>query len=201
MLDTQLTIVGNLVAAPRLSFTKDGLAVASFRLASTRRRFDRGTNEWRDLDTVFANVTCWRALAHNVAGSLKRGQSVIVHGRLSVRDYETKEGQQRQSVDIDAIAVGADLARMALTAVKPVGARPGIDAHMPERDAFESDGGSGDAAHFGDELSGPHRPLEEPLGLVPAALDDVPPEDDGDEFEPSTSLAEDDRLAAAGAAL
>jgi len=197
MLDTQLTIVGNLVAAPRLSFTKDGLAVASFRLASTRRRFDRGTNEWRDLDTVFANVTCWRALAHNVAGSLKRGQSVIVHGRLSVRDYETKEGQQRQSVDIDAIAVGADLARMALTAVKPVGARPSVDSqHMPERDAFESDGGSADGSHFGDDAA--HRPLDDTTDLVD--VDELPPGEDGrDEFEPSSSLADHDRLAAAGA--
>ena len=109
MFDTQVTVVGNLVAEPRLASTNDGQAVASFRLASTPRRFDRATGEWKDGDTLFTNVTCWRALAENVFASLKKGSSVIVLGRLSVRPYETKDGDKRQSVDIDAIAVGPEL--------------------------------------------------------------------------------------------
>jgi single-strand DNA-binding protein len=119
MFDTHVTVVGNLVAEPRLSFTKDGQAVASFRLASTPRRFDRNAGEWRDGDTLFTSVTCWRALAENVSASLKKGCSVIVLGRLSVRPYETKEGDKRQSVEIDAIAVGTDLGRV-ITVIKRV---------------------------------------------------------------------------------
>ena len=119
MFDTHVTVVGNLVAEPRLSHTKDGQAVASFRLASTPRRFDRSTGEWRDGDTLFTGVTCWRALAENVSASLKKGCSVIVLGRLSVRPYETKEGEKRQSVEIDAIAVGTDLGRV-ITVIKRV---------------------------------------------------------------------------------
>jgi single-strand DNA-binding protein len=111
MFDTQVTVVGNLVAEPRLAFTKDGQAVASFRLASTPRRFDRTEGEWKDGDTLYTSVTCWRALAENVSASLKKGASVIVLGRLSVRPYETRDGAQRQSVDIDAIAIGPDLGR------------------------------------------------------------------------------------------
>jgi single-strand DNA-binding protein len=111
MFDTQVTVVGNLVAEPRLAFTKDGQAVASFRLASTPRRFDRTSGEWKDGDTLFTSVTCWRALAENVSASLKKGASVIVLGRLSVRPYETRDGDKRQSVDIDAIAIGPDLGR------------------------------------------------------------------------------------------
>jgi single-strand DNA-binding protein len=117
MFDTHVTVVGNLVAEPRLSFTKDGQPVASFRLASTPRRFDRTAGEWRDGDTLFTSVTCWRALAENVSASLKKGCSVIVLGRLSVRPYETKEGDKRQSVEIDAIAVGTDLGRV-ITIIK-----------------------------------------------------------------------------------
>jgi single-strand DNA-binding protein len=112
MFDTRVTVVGNLVAEPRLTFTKDGHAVASFRLASTPRRFDRVAGEWKDGDTMFTNVTCWRALAENVITSLKKGTSVIVLGRLSVRPYETKDGDKRLSVDIDALAVGPDLGRV-----------------------------------------------------------------------------------------
>ena len=117
MFDTHVTVVGNLVAEPRLAFTKDGQAVTSFRLAATPRRFDRVAGEWRDGETLFTNVTCWRALAENVAASLKKGSAAIVMGRLSVRPYETRDGAQRQSVEIDALAVGSELGR-AITIVK-----------------------------------------------------------------------------------
>jgi single-strand DNA-binding protein len=117
MFDSQLTVVGNLVADPRLSTTPDGSSVASFRIASTRRWFDRATGEWRDGDTLYANVTCWRGLAENVVASLKKGQSAVVLGRLSVRPYETKDGEKRQSVEIDAQVVASDLSR-AISLVK-----------------------------------------------------------------------------------
>jgi single-strand DNA-binding protein len=117
MFDTLVTVVGNLVAEPRFTITKDGHAVSSFRVAATSRRFDRSTAEWRDGDTLFANVTCWRGLAENVMASLKKGSSVIVYGRLSVRPYETKDGDKRQSVDIDAMAIGPELGRV-VTVVK-----------------------------------------------------------------------------------
>lgn len=117
-MDTQVTVVGNLVADPRLATTSSGHLVTSFRIASTPRRFDRGSGEWRDGETLYANVTCWRGLAENVASSLHKGQSAIVVGRLSVRPYETKDGEKRQSVDIDAVAVGPDLSRTMAMAVK-----------------------------------------------------------------------------------
>jgi single-strand DNA-binding protein len=156
MFDTQVTVVGNLVAEPRLAYTKDGQPVASFRLASTPRRFDRASGEWKDGDTLFTSVTCWRALAENVYMSLKKGSSVIVIGRLSVRPYETKDGDKRQSVDIDAMAVGPDLGR-ATTIIKRVeravqppveaeSAVPSEDDLVPSEDGSEGeDGADGDA--------------------------------------------------------
>ncbi len=111
MFDTHVTVVGNVVAEPRSAQTRDGHPVASFRLASTPRRFDRATGEWRDAETMFISVTCWRALAENVLLSLKKGSAVIVMGKMSIRPYETKDGDRRQSIDIDAMAVGPDLGR------------------------------------------------------------------------------------------
>jgi single-strand DNA-binding protein len=178
MFDTQVTVVGNLVAEPRLAYTKDGQPVASFRLASTPRRFDRASGEWKDGDTLFTSVTCWRALAENVHMSLKKGTSVIVIGRLSVRPYETKDGEKRQSVDIDAMAVGPDLGRATTIirrmerAVQPSveadSAAPTADDFEPSAEASdEEDGGEGDVAApggvdwgvslgepFGDSLGG-----------------------------------------------
>ncbi len=80
----------------------------SRRFASRRPRAGSiaRAGEWKDGDTLFTSVTCWRALAENVHLSLRKGNSVIVIGRLSVRPYETRDGEKRQSVDIDAMAVG-----------------------------------------------------------------------------------------------
>jgi single-strand DNA-binding protein len=154
MFDTNVTVVGNLVAEPRLASTNDGQAVASFRLASTPRRFDRAAGVWKDGDTLFTNVTCWRALAENVYMSLKKGSSVIVLGRLSVRPYVTKEGEKRQSVDIDAVAVGPDLGRAtALIRRAERTAQHSVEAEAPSMEDLVpsaavsdgEDGGDGDA--------------------------------------------------------
>jgi len=163
MFDTQVTVVGNLVAEPRMAYTKDGQPVASFRLASTPRRFDRATGEWRDGDTLFTSVTCWRALAENVYMSLKKGTSVIVIGRLSVRPYETKDGEKRQSVDIDAMAVGPELGR-ATTIIKRIerAVQPSAEAQ------FEATGAD---------------------GVVPSVADSD--DDDGDEGEGTSAGSTD----------
>jgi single-strand DNA-binding protein len=181
MFDTQVTVVGNLVAEPRLAFTKDGQAVASFRIASTPRRFDRTAGEWKDGDTLFTSVTCWRALAENVSASLKKGASVIVLGRLSVRPYETRDGDKRVSVDIDAVAIGPDLGR-AIALVKraergvpapgvasdPVGALEAAMSDAQPEAAGSSDGPVPGATDWGysvdAEAGAPGIPLEGEVG-------------------------------------
>jgi len=108
--ETYLTLVGNVVGTPSLRLTKNGHAVANFRVASTPRRFDRDANKWVDGDTLFVTVTCWRALAENAAQSLKKGQPVVVHGRYYQRNYVTEE-TARTAYELDAISVGHDLSR------------------------------------------------------------------------------------------
>ncbi|HEY7101564.1 MAG TPA: single-stranded DNA-binding protein [Mycobacteriales bacterium] len=82
----------------------------SFRIASTSRRFDRDSQRWIDSAQLFLGVTCWRELAGNAAASLRRGDPVIVSGKLSTRTYE-KDGQNRSVCELEALAVGPDLAR------------------------------------------------------------------------------------------
>ncbi len=53
-------------------------------------------------------MTCWRALADNVARSLVKGDPVIVRGRLYTRQFE-HEGQRRMSIELEATAVGPNL--------------------------------------------------------------------------------------------
>lgn len=110
MNDTYITIVGNVVDDPRPRTTSAGVPVASFRIASTSRKFNRETGSWEDNEKLYAKVTCWRYLADNVVASLRKGQPVVVTGRFFAREY-IKDEVTRMSYELDAIAVGHDLAR------------------------------------------------------------------------------------------
>jgi single-strand DNA-binding protein len=111
MNETMVTVVGHVATEPTLRMTPAGARVGSFRLASTERRFDRGAGGWRDGSTTFFTVTTWRNMAENVCGSVEKGQPVVVHGRLKDASYDTKDGQHRTVLEIDAFAVGHDLRR------------------------------------------------------------------------------------------
>lgn len=111
MNDTTVTVMGNVALEPRMRVTSGGARVTSFRLAVNERRFIKELNTWRDGETMWFTVSAWRTLAENVHDSVFKGQPVVVHGRLRVRIYDDKEGQQRTSVEIDAISVGHDLTR------------------------------------------------------------------------------------------
>lgn len=110
MHETMITVVGNLVDDPRSRVTDSGIEVSSFRLGSTSRRFDRESTRWVDAASLFLSVTCWRTLGTNVVTSLRKGDPVVVHGRLFTRQYE-KDGQVRSAYEVDAVTVGPDLAR------------------------------------------------------------------------------------------
>lgn len=107
--DTPITVIGNLVDDPDLRFTPSGAAVSNFRVASTPRTFDKQANEWRDGDTMFLSCSIWRQAAENVAESLRKGDRVIVSGRLKQRSYETSEGEKRTVFEVDVDEVGPSL--------------------------------------------------------------------------------------------
>jgi single-strand DNA-binding protein len=95
--DPEITLVGNLVDDPELRFTPSGQAVASFRVASTPRIYDKTANEWKDGDSLFLTCNVWRQAAEHVAESLQRGMRVIVRGRLKqpvLRDQAGREAHR-----------------------------------------------------------------------------------------------------------
>ncbi len=106
-----VTLAGYVATEPYYRVTNDKTPIVSMRVAWTSRFIDRETGEWRDGKTSFANVKCWRKLANNVAPSLRKGQAIVLTGRLQVRDFDDKEGRRRIAVDIDADAIGHDLSR------------------------------------------------------------------------------------------
>jgi single-strand DNA-binding protein len=102
-----ITFIGNLTDDPDLRFTQSGAPVGSFRVASNRRFTDRGGNQQEE--TTFLNVNCWRDLAENAAETLKKGDRVIVIGRVRVRSYENREGQTVWTTEIEADEIAPSL--------------------------------------------------------------------------------------------
>lgn len=133
MYETTMTMVGRLATAVTRVDFKDGGVKATFRLASTERRFDRGSQQWVDGSRLFLTVVCWRALAEHVLATLTVGDPVIVQGKLHEREYE-RDGRVHSVIEIDAATVGPDLARcsavVARRSAQPaaVAPRPGGEA-------------------------------------------------------------------------
>ena len=109
MNETTCTLTGNLTADPELRFTPSGAAVANFTVAATSRTLDKTTNQWRDGQALFLRCTLWRQRAENLTESLRRGDRVIVTGRLRQRSFQTREGDQRTMIELDVDEIGASL--------------------------------------------------------------------------------------------
>lgn len=106
MADNSVTLVGNITREPELRFTNGGSGVASFGLAVNRRYQVNG--EWQEKVSFF-NVVAWGTLGENAAASLTKGTRIIVNGRLEQRDYETREGEKRNVVEVVADEIGPSL--------------------------------------------------------------------------------------------
>lgn len=109
--DAYLTLTGWVGSDVELKQLEGGSAVASFRIGSTPRGFDKAQNLWVDRPTTWFTVDCWRSLAQNVAESINRGDPVVVYGRLKTSEWTDENGEPRSRTLIDAFSVGHDLSR------------------------------------------------------------------------------------------
>ena len=88
---------------------RGGGNVSAFRLACTPRI--RGKDgQYSDGNTTWIDVTCFRSLASHVAASIRKGDPVIVIGKLRTSVWE-KDGQTRERLGLEAETVGHDLTR------------------------------------------------------------------------------------------
>jgi single-strand DNA-binding protein len=103
-----ITITGNVASDPDQKRTERGISITTFRVASGQRRFDRRANAWVETGTNWYSVSAFRGLAEHAHASLRKGDRVIITGRLRIRDWEN--GSKRgTSIEIDADAIGHDL--------------------------------------------------------------------------------------------
>ena len=93
-------LIGNLARDPELRYTANKTPVASFAVA-VNRSWKGQNGELRD-EVDFIPVTVWNKLAEFAERYLKKGNSVLVEGRISVRSYEAKTGEKRTYTEVVA---------------------------------------------------------------------------------------------------
>lgn len=104
----QISVTGLVATTPRHLVTAEGLPITSFRLASSTRRFDRTQNKWVDGETNWYTITAFKQLGINSAGSVNKGDRIMVQGVLRIRDWDNGE-RAGTSVEVEASAMGHDL--------------------------------------------------------------------------------------------
>jgi single-strand DNA-binding protein len=110
--EAHISLMGYVAGDPTFSKVgKNQVPKLVLRVCWTPRRRNSLTGEWIDGNRSFANVICWRQLAENGSICLRRGDPVVVRGRLDVRTFTGRDGQRRTIVDVEASALGPDLTR------------------------------------------------------------------------------------------
>ena len=138
-MDQQITICGNLTREPELRFTTGGKGVCGFALAVNRRYQQNG--EWKDAPPWFINVDAWDTLGENAAASLKKGDRVVVTGRLETQSWE-KDGveQRREHLIVDEIAASLKWATVEITRIHSGGGGGRQADAAPQQTATRSPG-------------------------------------------------------------
>ena len=108
--DTKVTVTGWVGTQPKHFVSESGTDFTNFRLASTKRYYNRAQDAWVDGLTTWFTVKAWRSMAINIAESLRRSDPVVVHGTLTSETWDSPDGPRTTFV-IEADAVGPDLAR------------------------------------------------------------------------------------------
>ncbi len=105
-----ITLVGRVGTNPLLSSGVTGDRV-TFRVVATERRFDREGQGWVDGDEFGVRVLCWRSLASAVVSTVRKGDPVVVVGRIATRRFE-RDGATQYFTEVKADTVGLDVGRV-----------------------------------------------------------------------------------------
>ena len=93
----KVIIMGNISNEVELKQTQSGTSVCSFNVAVGRYSKDP-----REAKTDFFTVVAWQQRAEFVSKYFKKGQTILVSGRLENREWKDKQGNKRISTEIIA---------------------------------------------------------------------------------------------------
>ena len=99
-------ILGNLTRDPEVRYTQSGKAVATFNVAASNT-FTSSDGETKE-QTAFINCVAWGKTGEAI-GNCKKGERLLVNGRIQTRSYDTQDGQKRYVTEVVADFVGRKL--------------------------------------------------------------------------------------------
>ncbi len=94
----KVTLIGNLGKDPEIRRLENGAIVAKFTIATNEYYRDK-SGELQQL-TEWHDVVAWRALAEQAERVLRKGKLVYIEGRLTHRQYQDKDGNNRYITEI-----------------------------------------------------------------------------------------------------
>ena len=92
-----IVIMGRLTRDPEFRQTGSGVSVANFSGA-----VDRDFSKGEEKETDFIDCVAWRHTGEFVSKYFTRGSLIVVSGRLQVRSYTDKDGNNRRAAEIVA---------------------------------------------------------------------------------------------------
>jgi single-strand DNA-binding protein len=101
-----ITAQGNLVFDPDFSVTSTGISVCKMRIACNESKKAQD-GSWTDGDASYFDIVAWRGLAEAATDAFRKGQPILVVGKVRVRKYEDKNGVERTAVEITAEEIAA----------------------------------------------------------------------------------------------
>jgi single-strand DNA-binding protein len=98
---SKIVISGKVIKAPEKRFTpNNNTAVTEFFIAvESIPRADAQP------ESTPVRIITWRDLAERCANEIKKGDPVVVEGRLQINSFVSNEGQKRRDIEIDAVNV------------------------------------------------------------------------------------------------
>ena len=94
-----IVIMGRLTRDPELRRTGSGIAVASFTVAVDR---DFSGKDGGEKETDFIDCVAWRQTGEFVSKYFSKGRMIVVSGRLQIRTWPDKDGNNRRTAEIVA---------------------------------------------------------------------------------------------------
>jgi single-strand DNA-binding protein len=110
MTETVIHVIGHVGTDVDCREVGNGAHLSQFRLATTPRYYDRAQRAYVDGVTNWLSVQCWRNLAVHARDSLKRGDPVVVVGKLKTQEW-VKDNVRHSRFILEATAIGHDLSR------------------------------------------------------------------------------------------
>jgi len=105
-----IILVGNVGRDPEMRYTPSGQPVTSFSVASNRQYTNNSGEQVKE--TIWFRVTAWGKTAESCNQYVKKGNRVLVEGRLTPdlttggpRIWTTQDGKQRTSFEVTAQTV------------------------------------------------------------------------------------------------